>query len=585
MLSLSFMLLQRAGLLLVLGFALTRLPVIRLLLRPRRSVTTAAIDAVIFGLLGIFATEFDVEWTQFGSVAHGWLLHVPTNAMLIGPNLVAIVIAGLLGGPTVGIAAGLMTGAFVYWQGGEGAIANAVIQPLSGLFSGAVARFFPQERVIAPLKALFVGMFVPIIHMSLVLIIAYDTPSSILVVNQIALPLVLTNSVAIAIFTAIIRAALVEREQQAAFETQRALRITESALPFLRQPLHYETASQLARLLRDELQIAAVSITNREEVLAHIGIASDHHRQGQALRMQLARVAIQSGELQATNERDVIQCNAIDCPLHSAIMVPFEQAGEVVGLINLYFERTEPVRSIEIELARGLGHLISKQMDVVAAENMKQLVLDAKLRNLQAQVNPHFLFNTLHMITALIRVNPNQARHIVVQLGQYMRHNLRITAFSKIPLQQELEHLEAYIEILKMRFEDQLTLRINVDEDTLSAFIPPCTLQPLVENAIKHGLTDAAVPWNIDIALKKVGRDVWICVKDNGVGISPDVISMLGDEPLSSETSRGFGIYNVNQRLRGLYGPSAGLHLENLEPSGCVVSFVIPLLYVKEASP
>jgi len=582
MASLIFLLLQRAGLLLVLGFALTRMPAVRRLLTPRYSWGIAAVDSLIFGALGIFATQFDVQWTTIGVVAHGWVGHLQPDAMLIGPNLVATVIAGLLGGTSVGVAAGLITGAFVYWQGGDIVMANALIHPVAGLFCGLVGRFFAQERVIAPVKALFVGMFVPIMHMSLLLICAQDTPTSIALVNQIGLPLVLTNSLAIAIFTAIIRAALSERDQQAALETQRALRIAEAALPQLRQPLHYETAGKLARLLLEELRIAAVSVTNRQEVLAHIGVGADHHQQGQPLRMQLARTAIESGDIQATSERDVIQCNQPNCPLHSAIMVPIQQAGEVVGLINLFFQRTQPVRSVDMELARGLGHLISKQMDVAAAEKMKQLVQDARLRNLQAQVNPHFLFNTLHMITALIRINPDQARHTVVQLGQFMRHNLRVTAFSKIPLQEEIEHLKAYIEILKMRFDHQLTVHLAVEENTWSARIPPCTLQPLVENCIKHGLTDSRDPWSIEIGICQIGDVVHVHVQDNGCGIPLSTIARLGKQPLADNANSGFGIYSVNQRLLGLFGVTSALHIRNLEPTGCEVSFCIPAMYAKE---
>lgn len=582
MATLMFSLFQRACLLLVIAFALTRIPVFRKVLERHQSWALFLNGSFIFGMLGIVATQFDVEWTIFGPVQHGLVTHLSSSAMLIGPNLVTTVIAGLLGGPLVGLVSGTMIGGYVFSLGGYGLLANGLIHPLAGFFSGWVARFFSYERVISPIKALFVGMFIPILHMVLLLIVTNDNHESIQWVNQIGLPLVITNSVAIALFTAILRTAFFEQEQKAAMETQRALWIAEAALPFLRQTFHYDTAGKLAHLLMRELPIIAVSVSNHEKILAHLGEGSDHHRQDDVIHMQLALQALQTGQIQFTNNRDTHPCSHSDCPLQSAIIVPLRQSGEIMGLISLYFPHGRSIRAVEMELARGLGKLISQQLDVIAAERMKEIMQEARLRNMQAQVNPHFLFNTLNLIMALIRVNPDHARRVIVQLSQLMRHNLRIAVHSRILLAQELQHLEAYMEILKIRFEERLTIHLRADERAFQVLIPPCTLQPLVENSVKHGLANGGMIGCITVDIVTQGQQVIVRIEDNGSGIPPSLLGKIGQQPLDESIESGFGLYNVNQRLIGLFGSSSALSIQNLEHGGCCVSFRLPIISIQE---
>lgn len=291
----------------------------------------------------------------------------------------------------------MIAGAFAFFLGGEAQWADSLMNPLAGMLAGFTARFFSQERVIAPPKAMFVGMFVPILHMGLLIIFTRAPEHIISLMDKIGLPLVITNSIAIAVFTAMIRVALNEQEQEAALATQRALRIAEESLPYLRQGLHFQTAAPIATLLKNELNHAAVSITNKEQVLAHIGLGSDHHHQGDRLWTELSRVAIDSGEIKVAIHHRELQCNHIRCPLQAAVLVPLRQSGEVVGLVKMFFQRVEHVRAVYLALAKGLDKLMSNQLDIIVAEKVKSLVQEAQLRNLQAQINPHFLFNTLNL--------------------------------------------------------------------------------------------------------------------------------------------------------------------------------------------
>lgn len=574
---LTIQLFERLGLLLLIAFLMTRLPTFRHLLDRELSVRSVAAYACFFGLYGIAATQAGVLVSGGQIVPHIWVAQLAPGETLVGSGLVAVVIAGLLGGPYVGLGAGIITGAYAYTLGGEAVVANVLTVLLTGILAGFTARFFSHERVIAPTKALFIGMFAPILHMCLLLMFTDDPEETIKLVNAVGIPLVLTNSVGIAIFTTMIRIALGEREREAALATERALKIVEQALPHLRRGMNAQTARAIAGLLYAELHIAAVSIANKDCVLAHIGLGTEHHRPREPLLTRVAKLALQTNRVQVAYSREHIQCRYKKCPLQTAIAIPLCQSGEAIGLITLFFRRAQQIRTVEIALAQGIGKLMSDQLDVIAAEKMKQLLQEAEMRHLQAQINPHFLFNTLHLIAALIRVNPRLARHITVQLGHLMRMNLKMTDEPLIPLTQEIDHFNAYLEIVKVRFSDRLTVSFACDDGIGTALIPPFTLQPLAENSLKHGLRRTAGNGRLDIAITQRTTAIHCAISDNGCGIPEQLLAKLGQEPLQRDKGNGIGVYNVNQRLTGFFGTSAQLHFQNKPGGGCTVTFQIPL--------
>src|SRR5690625_5232212 len=154
--------------------------------------------------------------------------------MFISLSIIAIVIAGLLGGPLVGLGAGIIVGIHLGFLGGIGWVANMLVNPLTGLLAGLTGRFFSKARVISPIQALFIGVFPPILQMQLLLVLYPQNQHIIQFVNLVGLPLVFSNSVAIAIFTAMIGIVLKEQENEAALATRQALTIAEEALPFLK---------------------------------------------------------------------------------------------------------------------------------------------------------------------------------------------------------------------------------------------------------------------------------------------------------------------------------------------------------------
>ncbi|SDN70598.1 two-component system, LytT family, sensor histidine kinase LytS [Paenibacillus sp. yr247] len=577
--ALTLLLFERMGILLIVTFILTRIPLVRQLLDRKMSIMNTIYFICLFGLFGILGTYAGVV-IEGGVISSSfWILPLQANQALAHSALVGVVIGGLMGGPIVGIGAGLITGVHLYIMSGFTGLAGGIAAPLTGFLAGGVARFFLQERVISSAKAIFIGMFAPIMQMGIILIVSKPSENAIELVDMIGIPMVLTNSISIAIFTTMLRVVFREEERAAAYETQRALHIAEAALPHLKQGLTYQSAEAIARLLLRELKTAAVAVTDSEKILAHVGFGAMILIPGEPIRSELSRQAIATGKMQIAFNHEEIQPN--HKVLGAAIIVPIKQAGRVAGLIKLYFKKPQEIRSVEIVLAQGLGKLLSYQLSVAMHESMEALMKESELRILQSQINPHFLFNTLNSIVSLIRIEPDMARHITMQLSTFMRLNIKIIASQQISIQQEMIHLSSYLEIIQIRFKDQITMEVQLDSDLPMFMIPPVTLQPLVENCIKHGLKDRTHGGQIRIEVKNNNHSLEISVEDNGSGMAPELIEKLGKEPVNSLEGNGIGVFNVNQRLIGLFGEQSGLFIENKSDGGCRFTFSIPRISIE----
>ncbi|WP_326998684.1 LytS/YhcK type 5TM receptor domain-containing protein [Cohnella kolymensis] len=287
---------ERMGMLLILMFIMTRIPLFRNILDQAINVRTSFSFAVLFGVVGIAGTYAGVVVSPSRMDSSFWVASLAPDEVMAHSALIGVVMAGLLGGAFVGAGAGLITGFHAYMLHGLSDISYAVSTPLIGILAGLVARFFYEERVIAPIKAMFIGVFAPILQMGILLVFTTSSPTSINLVNQVGVPMVITNSIGIAIFVAMIRVALREEERTAALEIQRALTIAEMVLPHLKEGLSYRTADATASILIRELQADAVGVTDTERILAHAGIGTYRHVPGEPLVTDLSKKSDPNGQ-------------------------------------------------------------------------------------------------------------------------------------------------------------------------------------------------------------------------------------------------------------------------------------------------
>lgn len=175
-----------------------------------------------------------------------------------------------------------------------------------------------------------------------------------------------------------------------------------------------------------------------------------------------------------------------------------------------------------------------------------------------------------------MRVDYEEARRILVRFSQYMRANLNTASKSLIPLTEEMDHVDAYLDIVKARFPDRLKIYRKIDDRIMDVLIPSATLQPLVENCIEHGLKNVTYTGVINIHIGQSLEGITMEVSDNGVGFPESLLTTIGKKPYSNRTGNGTALYNVNERLKGLLGDEAQLMFRNLK-QGSSVSFTIPI--------
>ena len=213
-----------------------------------------------------------------------------------------------------------------------------------------------------------------------------------------------------------------------------------------------------------------------------------------------------------------------------------------------------------------------------AAQLQAQLA-EARLAVLSAQLNPHFLFNTLHAVSSLVERDPRGVRRMIARLSELLRVTLEGTSEQEIPLSRELELLRLYLDIMQVRFQGRLSVDSQIDDDVMDALVPNLVLQPLVENAVMHGVAKVEGAGRIEIRARRAGDDVVITVRDNGPGIDA-AITTDGNGSLTSPRAAGgtggVGLSNTRARLEQLYGSDQHLALRRAGQTGTVAEIVLP---------
>ena len=212
------------------------------------------------------------------------------------------------------------------------------------------------------------------------------------------------------------------------------------------------------------------------------------------------------------------------------------------------------------------GYYREAQARMVKGAVLEARLMEARLKTLEAELQPHFLFNTLHAISTLIHTKPDAADKMISRLSDLLRLTFDRSGAAKVPLQEELEFLEKYLEIEQTRFQDRLTVNYNIEADTLDAEVPRLILQPLVENAIKHGVSPRTGLGSVEIASRRDGDHLWLEVADNGVGLTGTARTQLRS---------GVGLANTRDRLECLYGDGQLLEFAERE-NGLTVRIRIP---------
>jgi len=339
-----------------------------------------------------------------------------------------------------------------------------------------------------------------------------------------------------------------------------ALELLDATLPELRRGLTESAARTVAYELFEKLGYGAVAVSDTHEVLAFVGAGADHHGPGdQPIRPVYEAIARNAPLLAPLGIRT--ECANPACPLGAAAVVPLQLLDGPAGAIVAYATAGSPLDEGSVETLESLGRQLSAQLQLSELHS-------ATTTALQAQMEPHFVFNALNTIASFIRTDPERARSLVLAFADHLRSRLaRPGEF--VTLEEELRHVRSYVELEQARFGAQLEVAIDAAPDALVVRLPPLVVQPLVENAIKHGKTDRPLHLLVRARVRR-GR-LRVTVRDDGRGIARDAIERVLEPGVGEGT--GLGLANVNLRLTAHYGE--GVRLRSF-PFGTVVRLEVP---------
>lgn len=573
MLDLLIIMLERVGTIIAVAFILTRFQFFKNMFAFNQLDNKQHITAMIFfGFFGIIGTYLGVslhtESFQFNNVRVSLL----EEEAIANMRVIGVVVAGLLGGYRVGLGAGLIAGVHRMTLGGFTAFSCGISAIIAAIFAGA---FYRKDKHIKPFQAFLICASAEAIQMIIIVVFSKPFEHAFALVEVIGIPMILANGVGGALFILIVQNVMAEQEKIVAQQAQKMLRIAEQTQRYLQTGMNNITAYAVSKILYRELKPRAVAITNTTEILSHIGIGDDHHKEGTPILTEETKKVIQNGKIVIVPQGD-LHCNQKECPLGAALIAPLMQSGKPIGTLKLYYQTDKSITTSTIELITGLCSLLSNQLELAETERAFQLAKDAEIKALQAQINPHFLFNALNIIMSLIRTKPEQARQLLRSLSFFLRQNVTGTTEQLVTLERELSYVKAYLEIIEARFVDRLTIIYEIDESLLYEMIPPFTLQPIVENAIQHGINDKKEKCSVKICIRQIERNEYeIQVEDNGVGIAPQRKELIGKQEVTSKTGTGMGLYNVNRRLVMTFGGESGLNVNSVLGEGTTIGFRI----------
>lgn len=573
--ALFLFMLERVGLIVIFAFLILKFKPFRNILRNGESWTNRFILIAIFGLLGILSSYTGIRID--GDAIHNDGVHTFLNEddAIANTRVISTAIAGLFGGPIVGLGAGIISGTHRLFLGGFSAVACGISTILAGLIAGYLGRHFKINRTISYKHILWIGIFVELIQMALILLIAQPFDRAWELVQVIALPMIFMNAFGLFMFSLIIKTAVLEEERTKANQIHDALQIAQLTLEHFRQGLNETSCKKAAQIIQERTGVAAVSITNKHGILTHVGVGDDHHVAHLNILTELTKKVLVKGHVLTAYQKSDIQCPHKNCKLQAAVVLPLNVHQKTVGTLKLYFTDPSHLTSIEEEFAEGLGRLFSSQLEYAEVEQQRKLLKDAEIKALQAQIHPHFFFNSLNAISSLIRTNPNEARRLLLNLSTFFRSNLQGAKETTISLKKELEHVEAFMAIEQARFPSKYDMTYEIDDSLLNTAVPPFVLQPLVENAIFHAFK-GRTSGQITLRAVSENQQVLLQVIDNGVGISNERLTLLGQEVVPSEVGTGTALWNIQSRMNELYEHEGTMQIDT-NTMGTTITIHIPI--------
>lgn len=356
--------------------------------------------------------------------------------------------------------------------------------------------------------------------------------------------------------------------------TFRALHQASLASPALREGLTADSAVRAIKHLRTLLGTPALALTDTATTLAWDGSGGHHDAQAGALAAMLVAPTGEerTGGWTRTVEHEQLPCSTAGCPVRTGVISPLVVDGRVVGTVQAY---APTITAGLIRATEEVAQWVSGQLELAELDASRNRAMEAEVQALRAQISPHFIYNSLGAIASFVRTDPDRARELLLEFADFTRYSFRRHG-EFTTLAEELRSIERYLLLEQARFGDRLQVTLNVAPEVLPVVVPFLCIQPLVENAVRHGL-EASDPskgaGHLRIVAHDRGHECVVEVEDDGVGEDPDKVrrALAGDAALDS-----VGLGNVDARLRATFGDDYGLVVETAPGAGTKVIVRVP---------
>ncbi|MCW2791277.1 MAG: histidine kinase internal region [Nocardioides sp.] len=346
--------------------------------------------------------------------------------------------------------------------------------------------------------------------------------------------------------------------------TFRALHSASLAAPALREGLTPHSAERSIRHLHALLGSPALALTDIEGLLAWDGTGQHHQDQAPAL----ARATVERGSTRMFDRGD-LACEEPGCPVRTAIVSTLVVDERIVGTLQVF--APYPTAGLA-RAADEVAQWVSGQLELAELDASRNRAMEAEVRALRAQISPHFIYNSLGAIASFVRTDPDRARDLLLEFADFTRYSFRRHG-EYTTLAEELRSVERYLLLEQARFGDRLRVTLRIAPEVLPVAVPFLCIQPLVENAVRHGLEAAEGVGHIRIVASDRGQECVIEVEDDGIGEDPERVrrALAGDAALDS-----VGLGNVDGRLRAAFGDEFGLVVETAPGAGTKVTVRVP---------
>ena len=332
----------------------------------------------------------------------------------------------------------------------------------------------------------------------------------------------------------------------------------------LRSGLNLASAEQSVKHLRALVAAPAVALSDTESLLAWDGGAIAHEQHV----ARLAKDGVADGSTAVRDHHD-FSCGDPACPIRHAVVSPLVVDDRIVGTLQVFTERAS---AVQVRASAELATWVSGQLELGELDTQRSRLMEAEVRALRAQISPHFVYNSLTAIASFVRTDPDRARELLLDFADFTRHSFRRLG-DYTTLEEELDSIRRYLVLEQARFGERLGVTLRIAPEVLPITIPVLSLQPLVENAVRHGIAPRPNGGHVTILARDLDREAVITIEDDGVGGDPDKIRRIlaGDASIDS-----VGLYNVDERLRSTFGDDYGLVIETALGAGTKVTVRVP---------